>query len=398
MKNKTHMSLLDVFAFDNVITGLLPDLYQGLDVVSREQVGFIPGVTRNAGAERAAVGENVTYHVAPASVATDIAPAMAIPEPADQTIGTGQLQITKSRSVQFGWNGEEMKGLNNGPGAMSVQADQFAQALRTLTNEIEADLAVEAYGAASRMYGAAGTTPFGTNTGETAQLKKILDDNGAPLSERSLILDTSAGASLRTLSQLTKVNEAGTAMTLRDGELLNLNNFSIKESAQILTPAVGTGDSATTDATGYAVGKTVIALDSAGTGTVLAGDVVTFAGDTNQYVVASGDTDVSNGGSITLNAPGLRVAIPASTTAITVKAAGARNIGFARSALQLVTRAPALPNGRDAAVEDFMMIDPRSGLAFEIRIYEGYHKMMATVGASWGVKATKEDHIAGLFG
>lgn len=384
--------------YANSLSGLIPDLYAGLDVVSRELVGFIPAVTRNVSAERAAVGQPVVYPITPAANVVDITPAMAIPEPTDQTIGNGSMNISKSRAAQFGYTGEEQRGLNNGPGFITVQADMFAQGLRALVNEIEIDLATEAAAKASRAYGTAGTTPFATNTGETAQVRKILDDNGAPPSERSLIIDTGAGAALRTLAQLTKVNEAGTMMTLRDGELLNLNGLSIKESAGIVRQAAGTGASATTNNAGYAVGATVITLASAGTGTILAGDIVSFAGDTNKYLVVSGDADVSNGGTITLAKPGLRVAMSAAAKNITVIAQATRNIAFPRSALHLVARAPALPEGGDNAVDRMMITDPRSGMAFEVSLYAGYRKMRAEVGCAWGVRGVKPEHIAVLLG
>jgi len=393
-----NITILSTTGYANTLTGLIPDLYAGLDVVSRELVGFIPAVTRNVSAERAAVGESVVWDVAPEMTSGNIVPAMAIPEPGDKTIGTDSLTISKAKVVEFGFVGEEQKGLNNGIGYQTVQADLFAQGLRTLTNEIEVDLATEAYLNSSRAYGTAGTTPFGTNTGETAQIKKILDDNGAQGSERSLIVDTSAGAALRTLTQLTRVNESGTSMTLRDGELLNLNGFSIKESAGIQTPTKGTGASATTDDSGYAIGATVLTLASAGTGTIVAGDVVTFAGDTNKYLVASGDADVSNGGTITLAAPGLRVAMSAATKAITVQATSSRNIAFPRSAMQLVARAPALPQEGDAALDRMMITDARSGLAFEVSLYPGYRKIRAEIAMAWGVKASKTAHIASLLG
>lgn len=391
------MNLLSTTGFANTLTGLIPDLYAGLDVVSRELVGFIPSVTRNVSAERAAVGEDVVYHVAPAMASGNIVPAMAIPEPTDRTIGTDTISITKAKMVEFGFVGEEQKGLNNGPGYLSVQADMFAQGLRTLTNEIETDLAVEAYLNSSRAFGTA-TTPFATNTGETAQIKKILDDNGAPASGRSLIIDTTAGASLRTLTQLTKVNEAGTSMTLRDGELLNLNNMMIKESAGVQEPTAGTGASATTDNAGYAIGATTLTLASAGTGAILAGDVLTFAGDTNKYVVVTGDADVSGGGTIVIAAPGLRVAMSAATKAITVFATTSRNIAFSQNALHLVARAPALPQEGDLALDRMLITDPRSGLVFEVSLYGGYRKIRAEIAMAWGVKATKTEHIATLLG
>jgi hypothetical protein len=308
------------------------------------------------------------------------------------------MAITKSRGSSFGFTGEEQRGLNSGPGYLSVQADMIAQALRVLTNEIESDLAVAATAAASRAYGTAGATPFASGLGDTAQIRKILDDNGAPATGRSLVMNTSAGAAVRTLTQLTKANEAGTTMTLRQGELMDVHGISLKESGQAVLHTAGTGASATTDNAGYAKGATVITLASAGTGTILTGDVVLLAGDTNKYLVVSGDTDVSGGGTITLAAPGLRQALPALAVAITVADDYSANVAFSQDALHLVTRQPALPQEGDAALGRMAITDPRSGLVFEVAMYPGYRKIKAEVSIAWGVKATKPEHTALLLG
>jgi hypothetical protein len=197
---------------------------------------------------------------------------------------------------------------------------------------------------------------------------------------------------------LTKVNEAGTAMTLRDGQLLDLFGLSVRESAASRAHTKGTGASATTNNAGYAVGATVITLAAAGTGTIVAGDIVTFAGDTNKYLVISGDADVSGGGTITLAKPGLRVAIAASATAITVGNNYTANVAFSRNALVLATRAPALPNEGDLALDRMTITDPRSGMAFEVSIWPGYRKVRYEIAAAWGTKATKQEHIALLLG
>lgn len=387
------------YAYANTLTRLIPDLYAGLDVVSRELVGFVPSVNRNTGVERAAVGQAVVWPVAPEQGTFVVTPAMTIPEPADKTVGNGTMTLTRSEGVEFGWTGEEQRGLNSGPGYTTVQADLFAQGLRTLVNMIERDVAIAATAGASRAVGVAGTTPFsGTDLEDAALVRQVLDDNGAPPSDRSLIINTAAGVKMRKHVNLAYVDHAGTTMTLRQGELLPLFGLSVKESAQTVRHVAGTGAAATTNATGYAVGARTITLASAGTGTIKVGDVISFAGDDNKYVVTAGDTDVSNGGTITIAAPGLREAIPAAATAITVSGDYSANVAFSRNAIGLAVRPPALPQEGDAAIDSMIITDPRSGMSFEIRVYAGYRKIRAEVAATWGAGVIKPEHVALLLG
>lgn len=382
----------------NTLTGLVPSMYNALDVVSRELVGFIPAVTMDATYTRAAVGQQVTSPVAPVATATDITPAVTPPNDGDQTIGSTTMTITKARRVPIRWNGEERLGVdNNGAQFNVIFRDQMAQAMRTLVNEVERDLAMT-YVSASRAYGAAGTTPFATNTSELMQSRKILVDNGAPAGDIQAVLDTGAGANIRTLYGINTTRDWSTVPVNERGVLVNPDGVSIRESGQVVVATAGTGASATTNAAGYAVGATVITLASAGTGTILAGDIITFAGDTNKYVVASGDADVSNGGTITLAAPGLKKAIAAAATNITVVSAGPRSLVFARSAIALAMRAPALPQGGDAAVDRMLVTDPVSGITFEVSMYAQYRQMQYEVAIAWGTKAVKPEHMAILLG
>ncbi len=388
-------------AHANTLTALIPDIYAAMDVVSRELVGFIPRVGRAASVERAAVGQSVKIPTSTVQAAVDITPAMTVPEPPDNTLNAGTMAITKARAVPFGFTGEEQKAMNTGgPGYLSARGMIIAEALRTLTNEIERDLSVEGAANASRAYGTSGTTPFASDDlSPIAQLRRILNDNGAPVTGRSLVLDSLAAANLITVKNLTRVHEAGTQMTLRQGEMLDIYNFSITETGQAVTHVKGTGAGATTNAAGYAVGATIITLAAAGTGTIVGDDVITFAGDTNQYVVVTGDADVSNGGTVTIEAPGLRVAIPAAATAITVTGTyAASGVGFTNDALWLAARPPAIPEEGDLAVDRMLITDPRSGLTFEFCIYLGYKKVRYEIGLAWGVKATKPRHIALLKG
>lgn len=382
----------------NTLTNLVPSMYNALDVVSRELVGFIPAVTMDATYTRAAVGQAVTSPVTPAASAIDVTTGVTYPDVGDQTIGNTTMTISKARAVPIRWNGEERLGVdNNGAQYNVIFRDQVAQAMRTLTNEMESDLA-GLYANASRAYGTAGTTPFASSTTELMQARKILVDNGAPFGDIQAVLDTGAGANVRTLYGINTNRDWSQVPLNARGVLVTPHGVSIRESGQVKIPTVGTQASATTNAAGYAVGATVITLASAGTGSFVAGDVITFAGDTNKYVVASGDTDVSNGGTITLAAPGLKKAIAASATAVTTISAGPRSLVFARSAIALAVRAPALPEQGDSAVDRMQITDPISGLTFEMSMYAGRRQMTYELAIAWGVKAVKPEHMAILLG
>ena len=378
---------------ENTISSIVPDIYEALDIVSRELTGLIPAVTMNASAERAGINQNIVVDVEPSGNVSDITPSMTVPEPTGQTSGSTIIQITKSRAAEFGFIGDDQKKLNTGPGYMGTRANKIAQAIRAIANEVELDLA-GLQSTFSRAYGTAGTTPFGTANDYTdaSNVMKILKDNGSPISDNQLVINTSAGANF--IGKQSAVNAAGTDSMLRQGVLLDLAGMPLRESAQIQTAAVGTGTSYTSSTAGFAVGSTTIALIT-GSGTVLAGDVVTFADDTNKYVVTTGTAAPGN---IVIAEPGLRKALPASAKALTIVAASARNMAFNRSALVLAARSPARPEEGDMAEDVIVITDPRSGLSMEFAMYKGYRKVRYEVALAWGVKNIKPAHTALLLG
>lgn len=378
----------------NTLTDLIPDMIEARDTISREMIGFIPAVTRDAQVARAAVGQEVLVPVTREHTAADTTPGVTAPNTGDTTVDNVPVTISKSRHVPVRFNGEETKGLQNSGIFSTVMADRFYQAMRTLANEIENDLWLTAYQASSRGYGTAGTAPFGTaaDLSDFAGIARILDENGCPTTDRQLVLGHAAIANLRgKQSVLFKVNEAGSSDMLRNGMTDRVQGFALRHSDPIGVHTKGTGTSYQLSAAG-SVGDTTINVDT-GSGTLLAGDIVTVAGTTDKYVA---NTALS-GGSFTIGKPGL-IAAEADNDAITIGNNYTPNVAFSRSAIILASRAPAAPEGGDMAADVYQMTDPISGLVFEFALYKQFMQNVIHVRLAWGQKAIKSAHIATLLG
>jgi hypothetical protein len=378
----------------NTLTGLIPTLYRAADKVAHEQTGFVAGCYTDADVEQVAKDQTIRYPIVPALTAGDVTPAATGPDAAGKTISYGDMSISKVRSVQIPWNGDEGAGL--GRTRDTIMQGFFEQGMRTLLNEMETDLFLAAKRGGSRAYGSAGTTPFGTagNFSDFAETRRILIDNGAPPSDLHLVLNTTAGAKLRGLqSSLFKVDEAGTDSLLRDGNLGSIEGFTLHESGAIVSHTKGTGTSYVFNGAHSAGATSVVA--KTGTNTILYGDIVTFEDDTaNKYIV---NTGIAAAGTFVIGGPGLRQAQTDGKT-ITVGNNYLGNFAFNRMGLHLLTRLPLMPSEGDAAADVVVITDPYSGLSFQVALYKQYRQVSYEIGIAWGVKVVKSDFLATLLG
>ncbi|TDB44116.1 P22 phage major capsid protein family protein [Photorhabdus luminescens] len=378
----------------NTLTGLIPTIYTALDVVSREQVGFIPAVARNTKADAAAKNQDVTAPVAPVAKTVDINPGPTAPNNGDQEIGTVQVKITKSKMAPVKWNGEEQLAI--GPTGIynTILADQFKQAFRALANEVDSDLGALYFGS-SRAIGTAGKTPFGVkeDLSDFADARRVLEDNGAPTTDLQMVLGSAAISNIRgKQSVLFKVNEAGTEDLLREGTIGRIEGFKLHNSAGVKRVTAGNGTGFLINKSGgHKAGDRLISVDN-GKGTVKSGDIVTFNGDEHKYVVAAATVSV-----ITLSAPGLLKDV-ADDVEVTVGANYTANMAFDRNAFLLASRTPAMPEGGDTADDVMNVTDPVSGITFQVALYRQYRQVRYEVGLAWGVASVKPEHSAIILG
>jgi len=388
-------------ANDISLTGLTEILYKARDQVAREGTAFINGSIVNGGAEGVSIGGTVTsLRTTEPTLVTSYTPSMTVPAAADITTGVDTMVIDKVAGVPIPLKGEQWLQLVNTVGAEEALDQLYKQAIRKMVNAIEVEAATAAYKGSSRAVGTAGTTPFSSNFEVINDLRQILFDNGCDMSDGllTLALSSSAGTLLR--NRFSKVNESGTDITARRGEIVNISGFSIKESAGIQTHTKGAGTGyLINNASGYAIGDRTFAVDGGTVNTtgIKAGDIITVAADASAgaYVVNTALTAVS--GSLVVNYPGLRGTI-ADNAAITVGNSYTANVGWHKSAIEIAMRPPAQPPGGDAGTEIATMTDPVSGLSFSARLYKGDGMNIIRLMCFYGVKVWKPEFVATLRG
>lgn len=360
-----------------------------MDIVSREMVGMVPSVTLDPNASRVAKGQTVRIPIAPDTANEDVTASASAPTGNGDDFGNTTITISKiRRAAPIVWTGEEQ--VSVGDMVNPMIRDQYAQRMRSLVNEMEADICLEASGgalAAGNVVGTAGTEPFATDLKDLTKGLKLLKDNGAPQNgDYNFVMNTLAGMNLRNQTQLQKVNEAGDGSLLRQGVLGNLFGFTLRETNGFKPHTAGS-------ASGYLVnggakkGDTEITIDT-GSGTFAKGDIVTFGDDTTQYVVVE---DVATGGTILKIANGLKADV-ADNAAIAVASGYTPSVGFTRSSIILATRLPYVPNGGDIALDRTVITDPVSGISFEVALWGGAYQNTVTISAAWGVKNIKPAH------
>lgn len=363
------------------LASLFPLIYAGIAEFPRRQFGMLRAVQIDSELSRVRKDQEMIWDLPQIGATGDVEESCTLPCPPDQVAKSRSFKMARSRQVSIKVTGTSNAALGSKAMRTRLQ-NQYLQAFDQLAAEIEDFLATLAMNGASRAWGTAGTTPFQdpTDMSYFANLYRILQENGRNGGSLSLALNSKSSTAIRSkMSNLWKANEFGGDELIRSGVLTMIEGFNIHEVAKMPTHTKGTGTNyVTSGATAEDVAD--IALVT-GTGTVLAGDVVTFAADTaNKYVVNKG---VTAPGTITIGDPGARMTIPTGN-AMTIGANYQPNLAFNANAIGLAVRIPDVPEGGDAAVDATTVADPVTGLTFEIRRYAQRRQIVDEVSIAYG--------------
>lgn len=373
----------------NTFTNLVPVIVSSMARVGR-QTGFAFNLLdTDLGADRAGVGQTVKVGRTVARSAYTVTPGPTPPALLDLAPENEDVVISEYKGQRFHLTGEEMQQLANGEDVRMRHIDQaIADVLEGASSFVTSFLNA----GAGYAIGTAGTNPFASNPNAVMDVWQALADNKAPDMDRLLSLNTTSYAAAGKLAQFQKLNEAPIGTDFASGRIGMLGNFMVGYDQAQGTHTKGTGSGyLVNNGAGYAIGATAIAVDT-GTGTILPGDVITFAADSvNKYVVRS-----FAGSVITLNS-GLKVAIP-DNNAITLANNHAVNIATQRGAGIIVARPPIEAPGGDQATEVEVITDPTTGLSMRLAYYPGYHAGQYEVSMVYGCGWRRREWAVKLMG
>lgn len=267
------------------------------------------------------------------------------------------VKLDKIATVDVKWGAIE--GATNLTEA-KLQTDFIEPAAVALAEKINRD-GLALYSQIPGVLGTAGTTP--NDLAALSAIRKYLNKNKAPLTNRRAVWDVEADAKLSEIPNLTRVSEAGTPQTLREGEIGRLFGLDNYMSQGVLEHAVGATGTVLIDGAATK-GATKLHVDGLTTAFKV-GDRFTIAGDATSYVVTGAGALETADQDIEI-APALQKAA-ADNAAVTVGGAYTANIAFHQNAIAFVTRPLMLPKG----VEAYVASDEYNGVS--VRVYRGFN-------------------------
>lgn len=315
----------------------------------------------------------------------DVTPAATPPSTADVAPGYVQVPLDQWKEAPFYMTDQDLLTSMNGTIPLIV-----AEAVKAVAEGINSYILSQMAKGFYIYGGTGGTTPFGSDVALARTIRRDLNKARCPISPRRFVVDPDAEANLLARAEFTQYNTSGEAgaQNLIEGSMGRRFGFDWFMDQQVASFTKGTG--ASYAGTGTAGNKTVTL--ATGTGTVLVGDIVTFAGGTETYVVTAG---VAAPGVISIYPSLTRTLSSAAMTIVTTT--GVQNVAFHRDAFAFAIR-PMQPVDPNLGSIVNQAVDPVSGLALRLEITREHKRTRWSFDALYGGKVVRPELGARLLG
>ena len=342
-----------------------PLLAQGL--MALRGMNVMPRLV-NSDYQGAAEQKNSVINVPIPSAITALAVVPGATPPATGDVSPTSVPITLDQWFEAPFYLTDKDMMNAAAGTIPMQASEAIKALANQVNNYILGFGTNFFS----MAGTPGTTPFASDTTGASNARKLLNKQLAPTGDRRIVLDMDAEGNAITLPMFQQAQMSGSTQTLTEGTIGRKVGFDWYADQQVqtfistpLTAGAATASQATP------VGATsVIVAKATNASPLVQGDIISWAGSTQTYVVTS-PVNLAVGNTAVGIYPPLKVAL-VGTEAMTLKASHVMNLAFHRDAIAFATR-PLLEVSHPAVISSAAS-DPVSGLSLRLQITREYQR------------------------
>lgn len=348
-------------------------------------------VNRSYDVEAAEIGSTIDIPIASAVPARDVTPAQTPPATQDSAPTKAQITFDFHKEAPFHLTEKEMREVDvNG----SFVPLQTSEAVKSLINAWNAYLANKAKLGFFNASGTAGTTPFATTLTAYNDARRLLNIELAPTDARAVILDPFAESNAMGLPQFTQADQRGDQDGIINGVIGHKLGADWAMDQQLATHTAGV-QGGTPTGSGSAGSQNVTIASGGASGTYLAGDLVSFAGHNQTYVVTANVTLNGSGAGTIVVFPALRATI--STALVTQRATHMNNFVMHRDAISAAIRVlPPAPS--ELGVISRTAIDPVTGMPLRLTLKLRHYQMEWTFDLLGGATVSRPEWGVRLLG
>ena len=390
---------------DNTLTAILTQILAKGMMTLRQPCLMTRLVNTDYSLEAKKKGQTIDIPLSTAMSAEDVSPAATPSAPTALTPKVAQITLDNWMHADFGLNDMEV-------GRIRADQDfiplQMQEAFKSLANAINTSV-FDTYKGVYGYVGTAGDTPFGTGVevASATSLRRVLHEQSCPKDNRRAVLDYAAEAAALNLAPFSDAEKRGSSATKTTGELGNIFGFDWNSDDGVPTHtrgAIGSGDLTVNGVNAKGATSVSIAKGAGTSWEAVEGDIISFAGDTQTYVITADTTVVHTDNTSVPIAPALKIATEGSEE-VTTRDSHVVNLGFHRDAFGLAMRSPdagikdLLGQGKAGNVmESVILQDPVTKLIMRLELIRGYKMTMWDVDCLWGTALVDSARAARLAG
>lgn len=390
----------------NTLTSILPKILAGGLMTLRELAIMPRSVNSSYSTEAAMKGTTVDIPIPTAVSTIAVTPSNTLVAPGDTTPGLVQLSLDQWQQNQpFHLTDKELTEIDRNRHFVPMQMEE---SIKSLANDVNTHIHEQYRQLATGIFGytgTAGTTPFGSDVTDATNARKLLNQQLCPRTDRRSAVNFDAEASMLALSEFSDVEKVAETGPKIEGIIGRKFGIEWMADDAVLTHTAGTlsnGSSAVADVDGaLAAGVDTLSIDETTlTGTLVVGDIVSFAGHSQTYAVIentasaeyTGDGDpttgtyTASGNAITdiKIYPALQAAV-ADDEVMTLRATHVINTVFHRDAFAYATRPLVAESvSLDLGSRILSMQDPVTGLVLRLEVSRQRKQVVWEFDILWG--------------